>query len=291
MNQVLINILISSASILLVSLSLSIQYSIFRFFNILHAAVITTGAYFIYLFVDQLKFSFIEALCIVFIAIVIVVYILSNILKNRLISLRNDFYKLTIISFGVYIVFQNCLSLCFGDEVKSLDRSIVEEGHNILLGNITNIQVIIIFSSILFFFLIYALINYSNLGRQFRAVAENKELSLIYGVSIVKISLISISISSLLGAVAGILIAYESNLSPIMGFDLLIFGIVAMIISGTGNIKGLVWGSVLIASIQNVVAYNFDIKWMNASTFFILIAFLIWKPLGFSGNRLKKIEI
>jgi len=30
---------------------------------------------------------------------------------------------------------------------------------------------------------------------------------------------------------------------------------------------------------------------MDAVTYIILILFLIWKPLGFSGKRLKKLEV
>ena len=137
----------------------------------------------------------------------------------------------------------------------------------------------------------YLLYNYSNLGKKIRAVSENTELSSIYGISSNKVILICVGISSALSAIVGILSAMDTNLTPTMGFNLLLYGIVAMIIGGVGSFRGLLMGSLLVAVAQNLVAFYLDTKWMDAVAYIILITFLLWKPLGFSGKRLKKIEI
>ena len=80
-------------------------------------------------------------------------------------------------------------------------------------------------------------------------------------------------------------------MTPTFGFNLLLYGVVAMIIGGVGSTRGLIAGSLLVATAQHLAAYYIDTKWMNAVTYIILILFLIWKPLGFSGNRLKKVEV
>jgi len=40
-----------------------------------------------------------------------------------------------------------------------------------------------------------------------------------------------------------------------------------------------------------LAAYYIGSQWMDAVAYVILIAFLLAKPLGFSGKRLKKVEI
>ncbi|MFH1320855.1 MAG: hypothetical protein ABII90_09420 [Bacteroidota bacterium] len=50
-------------------------------------------------------------------------------------------------------------------------------------------------------------------------------------------------------------------------------------------------GALLLAAAQHLSAYYIDSKWMDAVAYVILILFLIWKPLGFSGKRLKKVEL
>jgi branched-chain amino acid transport system permease protein len=64
-----------------------------------------------------------------------------------------------------------------------------------------------------------------------------------------------------------------------------------MIIGGVGSTWGLIGGALLLATTQHLTSYYIDSKWMDAITYVILILFLIWKPLGFSGSRLKKNEI
>ncbi|MFZ1545916.1 MAG: hypothetical protein WAT12_02290, partial [Candidatus Nitrotoga sp.] len=89
----------------------------------------------------------------------------------------------------------------------------------------------------------------------------------------------------------GMLSALDTDMTPTMGFRLMLFGIMVFIIGGMGSYRGLVFGALLLGLCQQIVAHFVDSKWMDAIAFFILIAFLIWKPLGFSGRRLKKIEI
>jgi branched-chain amino acid transport system permease protein len=101
----------------------------------------------------------------------------------------------------------------------------------------------------------------------------------------------SFAIGSALGSIAGILVSLDTDMTPTMGFNLLLYGIVAMIIGGVGSYWGLVGGALLLATAQHLSAYYIDSKWMDAVAYIILILFLIWKPLGFSGRRLKKVEI
>jgi branched-chain amino acid transport system permease protein len=60
-------------------------------------------------------------------------------------------------------------------------------------------------------------------------------------------------------------------------------------IGGVGSNWGLAGGALLLAMAQHLAAYYIGSQWMDAIAYIILILFLIGKPLGFSGKRLKKI--
>lgn len=111
------------------------------------------------------------------------------------------------------------------------------------------------------------------------------------GINPSTVILWAFGIGSGLAAIAGILVAFDTDMTPTMGFNLLLYGIVAMIIGGVGSTWGLVGGAFLLATAQHLSAYPINSKWMDAIAYIILILFLIWKPLGFSGKRLKKIKI
>jgi branched-chain amino acid transport system permease protein len=126
---------------------------------------------------------------------------------------------------------------------------------------------------------------------EIRAVSDNGELSAIYGIDPDKAILRTYLFSSATGALAGILFSLATSLYPTMGFNLLLFGLTAMIIGGVGSYKGLVGGSLIVVAARQLAGYYIDAKWMDTAAYVTLLLFLIWKPYGLSGKRLRKVEI
>lgn len=289
--QITLNIATSFSVFLLIALSFSIVYFTTKKFHIAHAAVITLSAFFAYLFIKQvvLPFSLSITLALLFATILGILsgYPLYVTLQKR----KSPTFVFLIASLGIYIILQNLISIIWGDEAKSINIEPVKEGIIFFGGNITKIQIMTIMVSLfsLLAWLLYS--NRSNLGRQIRAVSSNDELAKILGIKSKVIVLLSFTIGSVLAAVTGILVALNTNITPTMGFNLLLYGIVAMIIGGVGSTWGLIGGSLLLATAQHLSVYYIGNKWMDVIVYIILILFLIWKPLGFSGKRLKKIEI
>jgi branched-subunit amino acid ABC-type transport system permease component len=164
-------------------------------------------------------------------------------------------------------------------------------GNKIFGAYITDMQIAIIVVCLALILISLFIIESTRLGKNIRAVAENEVLSSIFGLNSKKIVLWSFCVGSAFAAIAGVLIGFESKIKPSMGFGILFYGVVAMIIGGVGNYKGLLVGALILATAQNLGAYYIDSKWMDAIAYLILIIFLIWKPLGFSGKQLKKVEI
>lgn len=177
-------------------------------------------------------------------------------------------------------------------EYEHGNGTIIGTAQNEIFGAyITDIQIITIVVSALLFIAVNLFLQFTSVGKSIRAVSSNPQLCDIYGINSNRIILFAFGIGSALAAVAGILSAMDTNMTPTFGFNLLLYGVVAMIIGGVGSTRGLVAGALLVATAQHTAAYYIDTKWMDAVTYIILILFLIWKPLGFSGVRLRKVEI
>jgi len=200
-------------------------------------------------------------------------------------------WQMLIASLGVYIVLQNLISMYFGDDTKSFRTWEIKEGHKFLGAYITDVQIITIVVSIVLLFLSWLFIEKTKAGKQIKAVSSNPEMANILGISKEKAILVSFALGSGLAAVAGILIAADTDMTPTMGFNWLLYAVIAMIIGGMGKMRYLFMGALLLATAQHLSAYYLDSKWMNATAFIILIIFLYFKPYGFSGQKLKKAEI
>ncbi len=291
MNQVFGNIVLTSSLLLIVAISYNVIFTTIKFFHIAHAAVITLGSYAVFFFSNKLSVPFWLS---VFLAITVSVGVglLCEILVYRQMRKRKvPTLTYLIASIGLNVVLQNCMSLLFGDDTKIINTAKVTVGHQVLGIFITSVQIATIFVAITSIIVINLFFQFTVIGKSIRAVASNPELCNIYGISSNKIILFAFGIGSILAAIAGILSAMDTNMTPMLGFNLLLYGVVATIIGGAGSTKGLIAASLMVASTQHLAAYFIDSKWMDAAAYIILILFLIWKPLGFSGKRLKKVEV
>lgn len=289
--QIVINILLMSSVILLSSLSFGIIYNTVKFFNFAHAVFFALGAYFTFFLITQLglPLSIGIVLAVIFTSVIgmcLGYFIFTPLRKNN----SNSFIFL-VSSLGLYAILQNLISLIWGDDTKTIYIGAIKAGNEFFGAYITNIQIINITVCLILFAGTVLLLKKTKIGQQIRAVSSNEQLANIFGINSDKIILWVFGIGAGIAAVIGVLVAFDTGMTPTMGFNLLLYGVVVMIIGGVGSMWGLAGGALLLATAQHLGAYYVDSKWMNVIAYLILILFLIWKPLGFSGQRLKKTEI
>lgn len=289
--QLLFNILIFYFPILLIAFSFQTIYQTSKFFHIAHAITITIGAYLTYLFHIQLGFHLWLSIPLAVTGSILTAVFWELSIYKQLRKKNTSSWKMLIASLGIYVVTQNLISLIWGDETKSIRTWSVKTGHNILGAYITDVQIAAIVISIILLAGGIFFLHFTSLGKQIRAVSSNPELSNIFGISSDKIILFSFIIGSALASIGGILITLDTDMTPTMGFRILLYAAVAMIIGGIGSYKGLISGALLLSTAQHLSAYYIDGRWMEATAYVILVLFLIYKPLGFSGKRLKKVEL
>lgn len=289
--QIIINITLSFSLYLLIAVSFAFQYRTAKFLNFSFAILLSLSAYILFLFSTILNISMLLS-----ILFTVIITIFTGIISYRLIffPLKNrniPSWQMLIASLGIYLILQNLISIFFGDDTKSFRTWEIKEGHQLLGAYITDVQITIIIVSIILLLFIWFFIEKTRIGKQINAVSSNSEMSSILGISKEKAILWSFGLGSGLASIAGILIAADTDITPTMGFNWLLYAIIAMIIGGMGKMRYLFMGALLLASSQHLSAYYLDSKWLNATAFIILIVFLFFKPYGFSGKKLKKAEL
>ena len=289
--QLFIFILVIFSLTLVIGLAFSIIFQASKFFNFTLAVIITAAPYFTYLYFIQLQAPIFLAIPLAIISAVAVGLLAESALFNPLRKRNASSVALMLSSLGFYIVLQNAISMIWGDRVLSIRTAPVRAGHEFWGVVISNTQIVTIAVCFVVFIACVLFMKYSRIGRNIRAVASNSELSNIVGISSDRVILWAYGIGSVLVGIVGILIAYDTDMRPIMGFNWFLYGAVAMIIGGVGSIWGLAGGAFLLVSIQYLIAYFFGTMWMEPASYALLILFLIIRPLGFSGKKLKKVEI
>ncbi len=289
--QLLVNALISSSIYILIAVSFAVIYRTVRFFHFAHAVVFTSGAYFTYLFYKLTGFPLALAILIA-IALAAVLGCGMEVLVYRTLRKKQTSpMVLLLASLGMYILLQNTISMVFGDDTKSIRSGVVKEGLPVFGARITPIQIIIIATSIVLIIAVALWLKKSKIGKAMRAVANNAELARISGIQSDRVILWTYALGSALAAVAGILVALDVDMTPTMGLNALIMGVVAMIIGGVGSIPGLALGALLLGLAQHLGVWKISSQWQDAIAFIILFVFLLVRPRGFMGRKVKKVEI
>lgn len=289
--QLLINAIISSALLCLFALSFSLIFNLHKFFHFAHAAVFTFGAYFCLLFKVYLGLPMWLAVLLAVGCSGVLGCLMDVVVYRKLRRRKASPMILLLASLGMYIVLQNVVSMVFGDDTKSIRSGEVREGLNVFGARITPIQIGIILTSVVLVVGVAVLLRKTKFGKAIRAVANDPELASLSGIESRRVILWTFALGSALAGVAGILVALDVDMTPTMGMNALMMGVVAVVIGGVGSVSGVAMGALLLGLAQHLGVWKISSQWQDAIAFVILFLFLMIRPEGFLGKKVKKAKI
>jgi branched-chain amino acid transport system permease protein len=289
--QLLLNGIIAGSIYSLVALGFALIYQTTRFFHFAHGAVYTLGAYFAYLFFVQLGFDRWLAFPFACVATMLLGVVLEVSVYRPMRNRKATDLTLLIASLGLYIVLQNIISMVWGDDTKTMRTGEVVEGHAVLGARITNIQIAIIATSLALITLIALMLRRTKFGKALRGLANDPELARLSGINSDRYIMYAFAIGSFLAAVASIMISFDTDMTPTMGFNALVMGVIAVIVGGIGSLPGAALGGLLIGLAQNLGVWQLPSKWQDTIAFVILILFLLFRPYGILGKKPQKQHI
>ncbi len=286
--QLILNGIIAGSIYAVIAIGFTVIYRTVKFFHFAHGVVYTIGAYFAYTLIISLHFNLILSF---FLSIVLAALLGIAIDRSVYYPLRQQNASNLIFllaSFGVFIFLQNLIQLIYGAQILTIRTGPIKEGHHFYGAVITDIQILILVVSIILMIFLWLFIQKTKLGKAMRAVADDPVAANVVGINPERIIRTSFAIGSALAGAAGILISFETNIEPTMGFSALLKGIIASIIGGIGSIPGAVLGGFFLGLAENLGIWKISAGWKDCIAFLILIIFLLIRPWGFLGTKTEK---
>jgi branched-chain amino acid transport system permease protein len=177
--------------------------------------------------------------------------------------------------------------MIFGDGTKTIRMGTVHEGIALFGARITTLQAVLIVSALLLFLAAGVILRHTKAGMQMRALASSSELARAVGVDTNRVILLVFIAGSGLAGAAGILMGYDTDLTPLMGFRALLMAIAAVIVGGVGSPMGAIIGGFGIGLISQLAALWLPVHWQEVIVFAVLILFLLIRPRGVFGKPLR----
>jgi len=288
LNQLFLNGIIAGSIYALIAIGFTVIYRTVKFFHFAHGIVYTAGAYFAYTLIISLHLNFALSFFLAIALAAILGVAIDRLVYYPLRQQKASNLIFLLASFGVVIFIQNLIQLIYGAQILTIRTGPIKEGHHFLGAVITDIQILILAVSIILMIFLWLFIQKTKLGKAMRAVSDDPIAANVVGINPERIILTSFAIGSALAGVAGILISFETNIEPTMGFSALLKGIIASIIGGIGSIPGAVLGGFFLGLAENLGIWKISAGWKDCIAFAILIIFLLLRPRGILGNKTEK---
>lgn len=281
--------MIAGAIYALIGLGFALVYRTVRFFHFTHGAVYAVAAYAAYGIATGLRAPFASAWLLAVCVAAMVGVGIDRLVYKPLRWRKAPALILLIASFGVFIFLQNLLQLIFGAQILTMRTGEVKEGYHILGAVVTDTQIVIMGAAVVVLMSLWVVERWTRLGKQTRAVADDSLAASVVGINPERVILWTFVIGSALAGLAGILISYETNIEPTMGFNALLKGIIASIIGGIGSIPGAALGGLLLGLAENLGIWKLPAMWKDTIAFALLIVFLLLRPQGILGKKPERV--
>jgi branched-chain amino acid transport system permease protein len=276
----------------LMAIGVTLAFGVMNVINLAHGSMLMLGAYFIAAAASHTT-SFLAAFAMAMSGIAVLAVIIELVVIRRLYGRSN--LDQVLATFGVSIALNEAVLMIWGREAVYVQSPTWLEGFVNLGGGVDYpvyrlaITVVAVAAGVA----LWLLLTRTKLGMQIRAGAEKREVVAGLGVNIRVLFTAVFVISSLLAALAGVMLGPLLAVQSGMGDPLLIVALAVVVIGGIGSVKGtlvaalaiglidtygrMLWPHLLGELAGNILA--------NAAIYIVMAVVITWRPTGLFGRH------
>ncbi len=286
----------------LIAIGYTMVYGIIGMINFAHGDIFMTGAFIGLVSILAIGVTGTSSFAIIILALVLVIIIAMmlaaafNWTVERVAyrPLRGSFRLAPLISaIGMSIVLQEFVRIAQGGRPKPM-QPIVTGGHEIMhraaaqgefIVTLSNIQIIIIVTTLSLMAIFTAIITRTSLGRAQRSCEQDMKMASLLGIDVNKTISITFIMGAALAAVAGVMFyLYYGVIDFYIGFLAGVKAFTAAVLGGIGSLPGAMLGGLVIGLIEVFWSAYFSVEYKDVAAFSMLAIILIFLPQGILGK-------
>ncbi len=199
--------------------------------------------------------------------------------------------SLILITLGFQMILYGLASWKWGADQRDLpfpvsDFDIIHMGSAVVSYlNIATLIITLILMALLFLFF-----RYTKMGVAMKATQQNTMAARINGIRTNRILSITWGLSSMIGAIAGMLLAPVATLDPNLMLDPLLKGFAAAVLGGMTSLVGAALGGYILGIIENLFGGYISLEFKSVVAFMVIVLVLCFKPSGlFAKHYVRKV--
>src|SRR5690606_1671195 len=297
MLQFLVDALLRTADLALITLGLSMLYGLIKFPNIAHVQYAMCGAFLAYA-LNSIGLPLVVALVLASVLTGVLTLGVQLLVFDRL--LKSGPAIAMIGSLAVSMVLVACVLGLAGSFPHMFSMPYTEP---LVFGGarISKTQLWFVATTVVLLALFVLLLFHTQIGRAMRALACNPALADASGLNARRITNGVTLISGMLAGLGGSMLALSTGAHVNLGYDLLLPVFAAAILGGMGNPLGAVAGALLIARTETTVPNMISgplfgeyllflpVSYISAASFLVLLLALLFKPYGLFDREVRRV--
>jgi branched-chain amino acid transport system permease protein len=146
-------------------------------------------------------------------------------------------------------------------------------------------EIVIYIATALVMVLLTYLIKFTRMGKAMRAVAQDRDMSMLVGVDVNRVISFTFIIGSSIAALGAVLVAsHIGQVNFYVGFIVGIKAFVAAVLGGIGSMPGAVLGSLVLGWTESFFTGYISSDYEDVFAFLFLVLILIFRPAGLLGR-------
>jgi branched-chain amino acid transport system permease protein len=282
--QLIVNIIVLSAIYALIACGYVLIYRVSRVLNLAHGELMMLGAYILLtvasLFTQNAVAALVAALALS-LAVGLLVYLF---LMRKMTGEMVLAAVLTTIALGILL--RGLVVLIWSAQQQYPAQALALPNPPIVLpggARISTFAAILVVATGLVYGGLFAFLRFGRWGVRMRAAGQNPLLAAQRGINLHVIYALAWGLSTLTGALAGMLIALDSGLTGTM-VTIGLKAFPAALVGGLDSLAGALLGSLIVGTAEVLLVYINPLL-SDVVPFLVLIAMLIVRPWGLFGTR------
>jgi branched-subunit amino acid ABC-type transport system permease component len=265
-----------SGILFLVSIGISIGFGLMRIINMEQMVYYTFGAYMTFALVSSTG-SFILGLIAGTLVAAAAGFLVETQLLRRVYGKELMFTM--VVTFSVFMIGIGLVQLA-SKPVGLPFRVIISIGG----AQVPLYRLMVFVIGMMVYVLIWAFLNKTIVGKAIRAGIENPDQVQGLGINIRKIFTITFVVASGLAGFGGALNSPLVGVAPYMGFDMLLFAFITVILGGLGSIKGTLVSALIMGQVMSVGGTIYG-PLAFVGPFMVMFVIILFRPTGLYGVK------
>jgi len=266
----------------LLALGLSIIFGMLRIVNFAHGAMYMLGAFVAYYGAQLFHLSFFAALLVAPLVVGAFGLLIEVTLLRRLYDL-DPLYNL-LFTFALVLVIEDAMRLAAGGLGSPYETPALLSGAtNLGFAIYPTYKLFVLVVCVAVCASVYFFVELSPLGARIRAATEKPELTRAFGINTSRLVSGVFAFGVALAALAGVLNAPNTNVTPTMGDAIIINTFAIVVIGGLGSIAGSVITGFALGLLATLGAVFYP-PISNTLIFIVMVLVIMFRPAGLFGT-------